>query len=75
MRTRLFVSVALALALGAAALLVAARAWKGDHAAARHEDVRPNVLLISLDTTRPDHLGCYGYHRDTSPNLERIAAE
>ena len=36
---------------------------------------RPNVVLISLDTLRPDHLGCYGYGRDTSPNLDRFAEE
>src|SRR5262245_26647823 len=35
---------------------------------------RPNVLLISLDTTRADHLGCYGYTRPTTPNLDRLAA-
>ena len=35
----------------------------------------PNVILISIDTLRPDHLGCYGYHRDTSPAIDRIASE
>lgn len=34
---------------------------------------RPNVVLISLDTLRADHLGCYGYSRNTSPNIDRIA--
>jgi arylsulfatase A-like enzyme len=33
------------------------------------------ILYLDLDTLRPDHLGCYGYHRNTSPNLDRIAAQ
>ena len=33
------------------------------------------VLYIDCDTLRPDHLGCYGYHRQTSPNIDRLAAE
>lgn len=36
---------------------------------------RPNVILISLDTLRADRLGCYGYSRDTSPNIDALAAE
>lgn len=33
------------------------------------------VLFLDLDTLRPDHLGCYGYHRDTSPNIDTIARQ
>lgn len=35
---------------------------------------RPSILLITLDTTRADRLGCYGYDQQTSPNLDRLAA-
>ena len=35
----------------------------------------PNILLITLDTTRADHLSCYGYDRATSPNLDALALE
>lgn len=34
-----------------------------------------NVVLISLDTTRADHLGCYGHPKVKTPNLDRLAAE
>ncbi len=33
------------------------------------------VILISIDTCRADHLGCYGYWRNTTPNIDTIAAE
>jgi len=36
---------------------------------------RPNVLLITVDSLRADHLGCYGYDRETTPNLDRLATE
>ncbi len=32
-----------------------------------------NVLLISIDTLRSDHLGCYGYERSTSPNIDLLS--
>ncbi len=34
----------------------------------------PNILLVTLDTVRVDHLGCYGYERATSPNLDQLAS-
>jgi len=33
----------------------------------------PDVILVSLDTTRADHLSTYGYGRETSPNLTTLA--
>jgi len=36
---------------------------------------QPKVLLIVCDTLKADHLGCYGYFRDTSLNIDRIASE
>jgi arylsulfatase A-like enzyme len=34
-----------------------------------------NVVVIVLDCVRADRLGCYGYARDTSPNLDGFAAQ
>jgi arylsulfatase A-like enzyme len=31
------------------------------------------ILYIDIDSLRPDHLGCYGYHRNTSPNIDMLA--
>jgi arylsulfatase A-like enzyme len=33
------------------------------------------VLYVDIDSLRPDHLGCYGYERDTSPTIDRIAED
>jgi choline-sulfatase len=33
------------------------------------------ILYIDIDSLRPDHLGCYGYHRRTSPTIDHIAAD
>jgi arylsulfatase A-like enzyme len=34
---------------------------------------RPNIILIVSDALRPDHLGCYGYGRPTSPTIDSLA--
>ena len=33
------------------------------------------ILYIDIDSLRPDHLGCYGYHRNTSSNIDALARE
>ena len=34
---------------------------------------RMNVIVILLDTVRPDHLSCYGYRRQTTPHIDEVA--
>lgn len=33
------------------------------------------ILYLDCDSLRPDHLGCYGYDRETSPSIDRVASE
>jgi choline-sulfatase len=60
------------LAAFAAFLLLAAAAGVWFRNAAR--DSRPNVLLITIDTLRADHLGSYGYQAAQTPALDALAA-
>ena len=48
--------------------LLALGCGKGDSA-------RPNVILITLDTTRADFVSCYGVHPGVTPNLDKLAAQ
>lgn len=36
---------------------------------------KPDIILISIDSLRADHLGCYGYGRATSPTIDRLSRE
>jgi arylsulfatase A-like enzyme/Flp pilus assembly protein TadD len=35
----------------------------------------PNVVVITIDTLRADHLGCYGYSKIRTPNIDALAAD
>jgi arylsulfatase A-like enzyme len=58
-----------------AALLLLAGVNLTAAAQARRAQPRLNVLLITIDALRADHLGVYGYPRATSPNIDRLARE
>jgi len=68
-----FIVVAILVLLGALAYVLVSRFGKGavDLAAASSH----NVLLITLDTTRADHLGCYGYEKARTPRLDGLARD
>ena len=55
------------------ALLIAALPAAGQHRSEATDP--PNILLVTIDTLRADHLSSYGYHRKTSPNIDALAAE
>ena len=46
---------------------------RADQASAHSTPATPNILLITMDTVRADHLSVYGYERDTAPHLREFA--
>lgn len=66
-RTRALVALAVMAAFGLP--------WSGCVGVSREATGRRNLLLITIDTLRADHLGCYGYARAGTPRLDRLAAE
>ncbi|MBY0275601.1 sulfatase-like hydrolase/transferase [Candidatus Binatia bacterium] len=46
-------------------------AWAG----ARARQAQPNIVLVSIDSLRADHVGAYGYPRDTSPTIDGLARD
>ena len=64
-RKRLWLLTALLVIAAVAAI----QDYRRRHAAPSH------ILIIVYDTLRADHLGCYGYQRNVSPNIDRFASE
>ncbi len=56
------------------AVLIASIGWAG-LGCQRGSGAPPDVVLITLDTTRADHLGAYGHKGGTTPNLDALARE
>ena len=54
---------------------VAAVLLLGASVARATPSARPSLVLVTIDTLRADRLGCYGYHRDTTPTLDALAEE
>src|SRR5437016_9827410 len=43
--------------------------------AATHTKVSPDIFLVTIDTLRADHVGCYGYKQIHTPNIDALAAD
>jgi len=41
----------------------------------RDNSAKSSIILIFADSLRPDHLGCYGYGKNTSPNIDQFAKD
>ena len=66
----MWIAAALAVAAGSAGVL-----WQRDGRLPASASGPPNVLLITLDTTRADRLGAYGYAAARTPVLDRLAKD
>lgn len=73
-RTRAFQTLAIVIA-GAAlvGIIIALAASPGTRRATAERDEPANLLLITIDTLRPDHLGCFGNPGARTPNLDALA--
>ncbi|QDU68329.1 sulfatase [Engelhardtia mirabilis] len=61
--------------LRACALVLVSACAGGEPPNGPRAQAPPSILLISIDTLRADRVGCYGYGRDTTPFLDRLAQD
>ena len=60
--------------VAAGIIIIAVGAWLLWQFMSPAQEIR-NILLISIDTCRADHLSCYGYKSKTTPNIDAVVAE
>jgi arylsulfatase A-like enzyme len=60
------------MAMGACAL-ISCQPDRTDDAGSGQERRHPNIIILTVDTLRPDHMALYGYHRNTMPAIEAFA--
>jgi len=66
-------AAATAIAVGGIGLFLLRPSFSGTAAQAAPPSGAPNIVFITLDTVRADHLSSYGYSRPTTPNIDRFA--
>jgi len=47
--------------------------WSEPHLYVRPKERKPNVVIHLIDTLRKDHVGCYGYKKNTTPYIDSLA--
>lgn len=47
----------------------------GRQGLSQNDKDKPNVIIITIDTLRADHVGCYGYYRNTTPNIDNFSKD
>ncbi len=73
-KAALFAALGAAL-LGAVSTIGVGCSREGGAVRGGSEDRATSVLLVTLDTTRRDHFGCYGYPQPITPNFDALASE
>ncbi|RKX96336.1 MAG: hypothetical protein DRP84_01465 [Spirochaetes bacterium] len=71
MKKRIFIYLSICVVLASSLFLTGLK----ENVGSKYKYPENNIILISIDTLRADHLGCYGYHRNTSPNIDRLTEE
>ncbi len=61
------------LAIGIGYLIISNFAERTYSVPPKADSDKPDIILISIDSLRPDHLGCYGYRQPTSPTIDGLA--